>query len=120
MPAGCSASGVGASLVAGVLHLPWTWDLVGPDARWDAFAGIGSTDGGDLSAASLLRFETGPHGGVLGYALLIAAALPMLIGRGWRFEWAVRAWFVALGRVGARLGRPGGLAPGAPAARPRC
>ena len=54
------AVGVGATLTAGVLHLPWTWDLVGPEARWDVFAGISSTDGGDLSAASLLRFETGP------------------------------------------------------------
>jgi hypothetical protein len=88
--------GVGAALVAAVLHLPWTLDLVGPDGRWDLFAGIGSVDGGDLSLGALLRFETGPHGGWLGYAFLVAAALPLLIGRGWRFEWAMRAWFVAL------------------------
>jgi hypothetical protein len=106
------AVGVGATLTAGVLHLPWTWDLVGPEARWDVFAGISSTDGGDLSAASLLRFETGPHGGVLGYALLIAAALPMLIGRGWRFEWAVRAWFVALAAWGLTWAGQEGWFPG--------
>ena len=112
VPDGCSAVGAGATLTAGVLHLPWTWDLVGPDARWDVFAGIGSTDSGDLSAASLLRFETGPHGGVAGLR-------PADRGRpapAHRAGLALRVGGAGLvrgpGRVGARLGRSGGLVPG--------
>jgi GT2 family glycosyltransferase len=87
----------GAVVTAVLLQLPWSYDVVGPHSRWDVFAGIGAAKGGGLSIGALLRFETGPHGGTLGYAFLVAAALPLLIGRGWRFEWAVRAWFVALG-----------------------
>jgi hypothetical protein len=47
--------------------------------------------------ADLLRFQTGPlGGGVLSWALLAAAALPLVIGRSTRFEWAVRAWTLAI------------------------
>ena len=46
---------------------------------------------------------------------LLAAALPLVIGRAWRLEWAVRAWLVALAGWGVAVGRPGGLAPGRPA-----
>lgn len=91
------ATAFGASLVAAALHLPWTSVLVGPDADWSTFVGIGATEGGDMSAGDLLRFESGPFGAPpLGWAFLLAAALPVIIGRGWRFEWAVRAWFLAL------------------------
>ena len=114
------AVGVGATLTAGVLHLPWTWDLVGPDARWDVFAGIGSTDGGDLSAASLLRFETGPHGGVA----RLRPADRRRPAHAHRAGLALRVGGAGLvrgpGRVGAHLGRPGraGSRDGCP--RPRC
>jgi hypothetical protein len=55
-------------------------------------------EGGLLSVGQLLRFESGPFGTPpLGWAFLVAGALPLLVGRKWRLEWAVRAWFVALG-----------------------
>ena len=112
--------GAGATLTAGVLHLPWTWDLVGPDARWDVFAGIGSTDSGDLSAASLLRFETGPHGGVLGYALLIAAALPHAHRAGLALRVGGAGLVRGPGRVGARAGSARRAGSRRAARPPRC
>ncbi len=91
------ATAAGAGLMAAVLHLPWTTDLVRPDGDWSDFVGIGATDGGAMSVGDLLRFQSGPFGAPpLGWAFLVAAALPVIIGRGWRFEWAVRAWFLAL------------------------
>ena len=39
----------------------------------------------------------GPFGhGALGWALLVVAALPLIIGRGWRLAWAARLWVVAM------------------------
>lgn len=88
---------LGGSAVAFLLHLPWSAEFVRPGATWTAFAGIRSGSGGGVGAGALLRFETGPLGGSpLGWAFLVAAALPIVIGKAWRYEWAVRAWFVAL------------------------
>jgi hypothetical protein len=50
-----------------------------------------------VDASRLLRFETGHLGaGFLGWAILIAAALPLAIGREWRFGWAIRGWTLAV------------------------
>lgn len=84
-----------ALAVAIVLGLPWT--LSGPGRSWDALAGFGAASHGWFSVGDLLRFATGPIGaGYLGYGLLVVAALPLLIGRSWRFTWAVRSWCIAL------------------------
>ena len=84
-----------ALVVAVALNAPWSLDLLRSEAPWEAFAGAGATSGGDLSLGDLLRFETGPWGAPpLGWAFLPAALLPIVIGRSWRLDWAVRAWFV--------------------------
>lgn len=86
-----------AVVLAALLHLPVTIGLAGSGSQWAPFAGSRAGTGGWLSVGHLLRFESGPFGAApLGWAFLAAAALPLIIGRGWRFEWAVRAWFVAL------------------------
>ena len=36
----------------------------------------------------------------LGWALLVVAAVPLVLGRDWRLAWAVRLWMVALTCVG--------------------
>ncbi len=85
---------LGAVLVAAVLVLPWT--LVGPARSLWSLAGMGGGVHGWLGLDRILRFESGPMGaGILGYAFLVAAALPLFIGRSWRFVWGVRAWTVA-------------------------
>jgi len=51
---------------------------------------------------SLLHFHTGPLGaGPTGWCFLVAAALPLLIGRAERHAWAVRGWTLALLSFGA-------------------
>jgi hypothetical protein len=45
----------------------------------------------------VLRFATGPYGtSGWEWLLLVAAALPLFIGREWRLEWAARLWILAL------------------------
>ena len=87
---------LGAAAVAVVLHLPWSLDFLVPGTPWSAVTGPqrpGTTS--DLGA--LLRFEVGPLGsGPLGWVFLVAAALPLLIGRDERHAWAVRGWALAL------------------------
>jgi hypothetical protein len=91
------ATSLGGAAVAVVLHTPWSLDLLRPGSDWSAIAGMGAREGGLLSVGQLLRFESGPLGAApIGWAFLVAGALPLLVGRKWRLEWAVRAWFVAL------------------------
>ncbi|MGH9118693.1 MAG: glycosyltransferase [Acidimicrobiales bacterium] len=83
-----------AAAIGAVLHLPWTIGLVrGFD--WQPIGGVAS--GESLDWLQLLSFQSGPYGGVpFGLAFLVVAALPLLIGRGWRLAWASRGWAVAL------------------------
>jgi GT2 family glycosyltransferase len=89
----CGAGGLAAAVV---LHLPWTLDFLLPGSSWTqvvGHAGIAETP----TLGDLFRFDVGPVGGsALAFGFPLAATLPLLIGRGWRFEWAVRAWTVAL------------------------
>ncbi|HEX4901592.1 MAG TPA: glycosyltransferase family 2 protein [Acidimicrobiales bacterium] len=93
----CGAGGVA---VAVALHLPWALDFLLPGSTWSQIVGhAGIADAPTL--ADLLRFDVGPVGGsALAYGFPLAGALPLLIGRDWRFEWAVRAWTVALCLIG--------------------
>ena len=87
-------AGIGGVAVAGVLHLPWSASLVGA-GDWSSLLVAEETR--IRPFGQLLRFQTGPFGDTpLSWAFLAAAALPLVIGRGWRLAWAVRGWFVAL------------------------
>lgn len=89
-------AGTAGAVVAAVLHAPWTLDFLTPGAEWASVVGAGRRDG-EGALGTLLRFETGPIGAEpVGYVFLVAAALPLLIGRDWRFSWAVRGWTVAV------------------------
>jgi GT2 family glycosyltransferase len=105
----------GGAVVAAVLHLPWSLDFVLPGATLSGFLGPERV-GGTYALDELLRFQTGPLGaGPLGWAVLVAAVLPLLIGRGWRHTWAVRAWTVALAWWGlAWAGEEGAVPVGLP------
>jgi GT2 family glycosyltransferase len=97
---GLAAVAAGSVGAACVLHLPWSLDLFGPDATWETVVGVsGADEVRDLGA--LLRFDVGPVGGsALSVGLPLAALLPLLIGRDWRFDWAVRSWCVTLTALG--------------------
>jgi hypothetical protein len=97
---GALRGALGAAVVAVVVLLPWSVALAVPGG-WSTVAGVGRTAGRSPGLGALLRFQVGPLGaGVLGWALLAAAALPLLVAREWRFAWAVRFWGVALVSVG--------------------
>ncbi|MDQ6840233.1 MAG: glycosyltransferase [Actinomycetota bacterium] len=88
------AVAVAGSLIALVLLAPWSLRVLGNGT--DTF---GVFPGPTVRAGlgQVLRFHTGPVGaGPLGWGLLIAAALPLVIGRSWRLAWAARLWIVAL------------------------
>jgi GT2 family glycosyltransferase len=119
------AVSLGGAAVAAGLHLPAVVDLVRSRTAAEAWMGLDRLPG-SLSAADLLRFDTGPVGmPELGYLLAGAAALPLLVGRDWRLAWAVRGWVLAVatwgvvwaqqeGHLAVRLPDPGVvLAPGA-------
>ena len=92
-----AAGGVG---VAFVLLLPWSFQLIHPDG-WSTVTGVARATGEGFGLGALLRFHVGPMGSSpLGWAFLVAAALPLILGKGWRLEWAVRFWMAALVCVG--------------------
>ncbi len=86
-----------ASIAAVALHVPWAMEFALPGSDWAALGGVASVGGAGLSAGALLRFEVGPLGAPpLGWAVLVPAVLPLLIGRGWRLTWAAQTWTVAV------------------------
>jgi len=90
------AVGLGAAGLAVLLHLPWSIDFLVPGTPLSALTGVEAASGSD-DLADLLRFQVGPLGGApLGWAFLVSAALPLLIGRGERHAWAVRGWTMAV------------------------
>lgn len=89
-------AGLGGALLAVALHLPWSLDFLLPGTPLTALTGAERPDqASDLSA--LLRFDLGPLGSApLGWSLLVAPLLPLLIARGDRHAWAVRGWTLAV------------------------
>ena len=88
---------LGAFGIAFALLFPWSLDFVLPGTQWESVASAGTQPGLGIPFGHLLRFQTGPIGAApLGWAFLLVAALPLLIGGGWRFTWAARLWVVAL------------------------
>ena len=92
---------LGAGVLAVVLHLPWSLDFFLPGTTLSALTGAPrSSEPSDLAA--LLRFQIGPLGSApVGWCFLVAASLPLLIGRAERHTWAVRGWALAVVSFGA-------------------
>ncbi|HMC43635.1 MAG TPA: glycosyltransferase family 2 protein, partial [Acidimicrobiales bacterium] len=87
----------GSVLVVAVLCFPWTLDFVLPGARLSALAGVQGPAHAALGLGAVLRFQTGALGEApLGWAPLVVAVLPLLVGRQWRLTRAVELWGVAL------------------------
>lgn len=109
------ATTFGATVVAVLLQLPWALDFLPPRFQWSALGAEATAATGGLDLPQLLRFETGPLGaGVLGFAFLLVAGLALLIGRGWRLDWAIRGWMVALACWGTLWAAEAGWLPFGP------
>lgn len=102
---------IGGAGVAVALHLPWSLDFLLPGATLSALTGPERATGpSDLAA--LLRFQVGPLGSApFGWCFLVAASLPLLIGRAERHAWAVRGWTLALVSFAAAWAAQRGLLP---------
>ena len=81
--------------IALVLLAPWSFTMLHPEGLVHALFGPGLANSRGLSFGQALRLETGRLGGApYGWFLLVAAALPLAIGRGWRLSWAMRCWAI--------------------------
>lgn len=88
---------LGAGAVTIVLLFPWSLNFLLPGTDWSAVTSVGSRAGAGITLGELLRFQTGPLGAPpLGFAFLLVAALPLIVGGGWRFTWAARLWMIAI------------------------
>jgi len=108
------AAGTAASVAAGfVLTLPWSATVFSSPA---ALGGPSLSSADRLGWAAVLRFHTGPYGsGAWEWLILVAAALALVLGRGWRLAWASRLWAVALVSFGVAWAASRGALPNLPA-----
>ena len=91
------AATVGAALVGALLTLPLSIELLSSGLPWHPFADGRTGDASTEPLTDLLRFAIGPDSAALfTWAFAIPMTVPLLVGRAWRFELAVRLWFVAL------------------------
>ena len=104
--AGIGAAGALAGLV---LAMPFASGYF----SWSALVGadIGSDGASPYTLWELIRFATGPiNESWLGWGMLLAAALPLLVVRDARFVWVIRGWALVCVSVGvAWLGERGWL-----------
>lgn len=83
---------LGGLLLGVPLWLPW---LVGAvrDGDLASLTGVWATRAALPGTADLVTGTIGPvRPGVLGWGIVVAAAVPLLTGRSWRFGWAVGGW----------------------------
>ncbi|MGH9083194.1 MAG: hypothetical protein ACRDWN_07610, partial [Acidimicrobiales bacterium] len=86
----------GGTAVTALLCLPWLVGTLTAGTGALSVLGLVSAAPGAPGWSDLLRFAVGPVGGsALGWLLLGAAALPLLVGRQARLAWAGRLWAVA-------------------------
>ncbi len=102
-----------ASLIGTVVALvalaPWSFAAL---VSWSSAIGTPSGALHALGLSDLLRLQTGPYGGgPLGWAVVVAAAIPLLIGRSWRLALAARLWVVVVAFLGLAWGGSRGWFP---------
>ena len=90
-----------ATAVAIVLLVPWSLDLLLPGGGVEHLTGVAAAADRAPGLGALMRFHTGPLGaGPIGWAFVVAAVLPLLVGHGWRLAWATRCWGVVIASWG--------------------
>ena len=92
-----AAAAVAAAPVAALVMFPSVVDVVASGPTWQAVADGRDGSAGTVSFGELLRFAVGPHDpGARVWLFALPMAVPLLLGRGWRLEQAVRLWLVAV------------------------
>jgi GT2 family glycosyltransferase len=90
-------AGLVAAAVAAVLNGPWLLDHLGTGG-WTAIVGPPPAADVTHSAFEVVTFDLGPaRGVVLVVGLYLPVLTAVLLGRGWRLGWAVRAAVLVLG-----------------------
>ena len=93
-----AAEGVGAALV---LAAPWVVGTVVAGKASVQIFGLPISGATAPGWGEVLRFAIGPAArSPIAWLLVVAAALPLVIGRGVRLGWAARLWVTALGSWG--------------------
>ena len=88
---------IGATVVACILCLPWLIGTLTAGRAAISVFGVASAPSTAPSWGGLVRFAVGPIGASpLAWGFIVAALLPLLIGRGARFRWATRCWSIAV------------------------
>ena len=101
-----AAVAVAGAAVAVLLNLPWMADNL------TSLLGDRSGGNGSNSWAEILLFDTGPYGdNRLGWALPVAAVLPLALAHDSRLAWAVRGWTLYLGTAAVALAAEQGWSP---------
>ena len=86
-----------ALLVAAVLHLPWSVEVIRPGG-WDLIAGGHPAGPRDLGVLRLAQFAIGPAVATpLALGLYLPVLAAPLVSRGWRLTWSARAGALAAG-----------------------
>ena len=94
---GLVAAAVLAVPVVAFVALPAVVDVLAAGPSWAPVADGRDGSAGEVSFGEMLRFAVGPDGpGSLVWLFAVPMAVPLLLGRGWRLEQAVRLWMVAL------------------------
>ncbi len=92
------------------LTFPTVVDLLASGPDWAFIADGRDGSPGDTSFSELLRFAASDSAsGQLVWLLAVPMAIPLLLGRGWRLEQAVRLWMVALVSWGLALATQRGM-----------
>jgi GT2 family glycosyltransferase len=89
-----------ATVLALGLLFPWWLQVRSLDGAWATLVGPQPLHRPE-QLGDLIRFQIGPFGSWLLVAGLLVAAVPLLVGRGWRLAWAARAWALVLGGFGS-------------------
>ena len=106
------AATVGAAFVGAMLTLPLSIELLGNGLPWHPFADGRTGDTSTEPLTDLLCFAIGPDSAAFfTWAFVVPMTVPLLVGRAWRFELAVRLWFVALVAWGIALTAVHGVLP---------
>lgn len=96
-PVRLAISGAVAAIGAVLLNLPWLLELTG-EGGWTAIVGPAPVGDRGNSVLDLATFDIGNARVVLlAVALYLPVLAAVLIGRGWRFGWAVRGAFLVVG-----------------------